>query len=58
MRNKGFLEDFRRASPNFLPEDNVGSSYCVRRYVVDDRIGGPRLPAKSLRSEAAGCLNR
>jgi len=41
MRNKGLLEDFRRALPDFSPEDNVGSPYCVRRYVVDDRLGGP-----------------
>jgi hypothetical protein len=33
-RNPGLLEDFRRALPDFSPEDNVGSAYCVRRYVV------------------------
>jgi hypothetical protein len=42
MRNKGLLEDFRRALPDFSAEDNVGSPYCVRRYVVDDRLGGPK----------------
>src|SRR5512143_1226566 len=42
MRNKGLLEDFRRALPDFSSEDNVGSPYCVRRYVVDDRLGGPK----------------
>ena len=41
MRNKGLLEDFRRALPDFSAADNVGSPYCVRRYVVDDRLGGP-----------------
>jgi glycosidase len=41
MRNKGLLEDFRRALPDFSAEDNVGSPYCVRRYVVDQRLGGP-----------------
>jgi len=41
MRNEGLLEDFRRALPDFSPEDNVGSPYCVRRYAVDDRLGGP-----------------
>ncbi|MGA2796191.1 MAG: hypothetical protein ABSE63_01300 [Thermoguttaceae bacterium] len=25
MRNKGLLEDFRRAIPDFSAEDNVGS---------------------------------
>jgi hypothetical protein len=42
MRNKGLLEDFKRALPDFSAEDNVGSPYCVRRYVVDDRLGGPK----------------
>jgi hypothetical protein len=41
MRNKGLLEDFRRALPDFSAADNVGSPYCVRRYVVDERLGGP-----------------
>lgn len=41
MRNKGLLEDFRRALPDFSADDNVGSPYCVRRYVVDERLGGP-----------------
>ena len=39
-QNKGLLEDFRRALPDFRPEDNVGSPYCVRRYVVDEHLGG------------------
>ncbi len=42
MRNPGLLEDFRRALPDFSAEDNVGSPYCVRRYVVDEHLGGPR----------------
>jgi hypothetical protein len=41
MRNNGLLEDFRRALPDFSAEDNVGSPYCVRRYVVDAHLGGP-----------------
>ena len=40
-QNKGLLEDFRRALSDFRPEDNVGSPYCVRRYVVDEHLGGP-----------------
>lgn len=40
QRNAGLLDDFRRALPDFVPEDNVGSPYCVRRYVVDPRLGG------------------
>src|SRR5512147_409458 len=41
MRNKGLLDDFKRALPDFSPEDNVGSPYCVRRYIVDQHLGGP-----------------
>ena len=41
MRNQGLLEDFRRALPDFAVEDNVGSPYCVRRYIVDKHLGGP-----------------
>jgi hypothetical protein len=41
MRNEGLLQDFRRALPDFSPPDNVGSPYCVRRYVVDAHLGGP-----------------
>jgi hypothetical protein len=40
-QNKGLLDDFRRALPDFKPEDNVGSPYCIRRYVVDKHLGGP-----------------
>jgi hypothetical protein len=39
--NANLLEDFRRALPDFQPKDNVGSPYCVRRYVVDRALGGP-----------------
>jgi hypothetical protein len=39
-RNKGLLEDFRRALSDFRSEDNVGSPYCVRQYVVDEHLGG------------------
>jgi hypothetical protein len=41
-RNPGLLDDFRRALPDFRPEDNVGSPYCIRRYVVDQHLGGPQ----------------
>ncbi|MEW6518668.1 MAG: alpha-amylase family glycosyl hydrolase [Thermodesulfobacteriota bacterium] len=39
--NKGLLADFRRALPDYRPEDNVGSPYCVRQYVADQHLGGP-----------------
>jgi len=40
-KNQGLLDDFHRALPDFKPEDNVGSPYCIRRYVVDAHLGGP-----------------
>ncbi len=39
-RNENLLNDFRRALPDFKLEDNVGSPYSVRRYVVDEHLGG------------------
>ncbi|MGC2109612.1 MAG: alpha-amylase family glycosyl hydrolase, partial [Candidatus Korobacteraceae bacterium] len=39
-RNQNLLADFRRALPDFRPEDNVGSPYCIRRYAVDPQLGG------------------
>lgn len=42
MRNKGLIEDFKRALPDFKKEDNVGSPYCVRSYVVDEHFGGTK----------------
>jgi Alpha amylase, catalytic domain len=41
-KNSGLLEDFRHALPDFRPEDNVGSPYCVRGYEVDAHLGGPK----------------
>jgi glycosidase len=39
--NKNLLDDFRRALPDFRANDNTGSPYCVRRYLVDQHLGGP-----------------
>ena len=41
-QNKNLLDAFRKALPDFRPEDNVGSPYCVRRYVVDEHLGGSK----------------
>jgi hypothetical protein len=41
-QNRNLLEDFRSALPDFRFEDNVGSPYCVRRYMVDPHLGGPQ----------------
>lgn len=39
-QHPGNLSDFYRALPDFTPEDNVGSPYCIRRYAVDQHLGG------------------
>ncbi|HKT33500.1 MAG TPA: alpha-amylase family glycosyl hydrolase [Nitrospira sp.] len=41
MQNEGLLTEFRRTLPDFVPEDNVGSAYCVKDYRVDQTLGGP-----------------
>ncbi len=40
--NPGLLESFREALPDLAAGDIIGSPYCVRRYVADERFGGPR----------------
>ena len=40
-RNNNLQDEFRRTLPDFVVEDNVGSAYCIRRYVVDGHLGGP-----------------
>jgi hypothetical protein len=49
-------EDVEAANRNALPdlhvEDNIGSPYCIRDYVVDERLGGPDGLAKA-RAELA-----
>ncbi|MFI7600356.1 alpha-amylase [Actinoplanes sp. NPDC049681] len=39
--NAALQETFRAALPDLRPDDVVGSPYCVRRYVVDESLGGP-----------------
>lgn len=41
-QNRNLQESFRQALPDFVPQDNVGSPYSVRRYVVDEHLGGPK----------------
>jgi hypothetical protein len=43
---------FRAALPDLDDSDVVGSPYCVRRYVVDDRLGG-RAGLAAARAELA-----
>ena len=40
-QNQNLLNDFRKALHDFKSQDNVGSPYCVRRYIVDQHLGGP-----------------
>lgn len=42
MQNQGLLANFRRVLSDFSEKDNVGSAYCVHRYVVDEHLGGPK----------------
>jgi hypothetical protein len=51
-QNMILVDDFRRALPDFKPEDNVGSPYSVRRYVVDTHLGGPEGLAAARRALA------
>jgi hypothetical protein len=39
--NSILLNEFRHSLADFTSPDNVGSAYCVRRYVVDGQLGGP-----------------
>jgi hypothetical protein len=41
-KNKNLVDDLCRALADFKPEDNIGSPYCIRRYVVDEHLGGPK----------------
>jgi hypothetical protein len=51
-QNKDLLDEFRRTLSDFQPQDNVGSAYCVRQYVVDSRLGGPGSLAQARRELA------
>ena len=40
MADPGLDAGMRAALPDLRDEDVIGSPYCVRDYVVDDRFGG------------------
>jgi hypothetical protein len=41
LGNEELVRSFREALPDLrLDDDVVGSPYCIRRYVVDERLGG------------------
>ena len=41
LENPALVESFRRALPDFTPDDVVGSPYCIRDYGSTTRLGGP-----------------
>ncbi|MET0419538.1 MAG: alpha-amylase family glycosyl hydrolase [Actinoplanes sp.] len=41
MADESLGRAFRAALPDLEPSDVAGSPYCVRRYRVDERLGGP-----------------
>ncbi len=41
LHDERLLASFRAALPDVARADVVGSPYCIRRYVVDPRLGGP-----------------
>jgi hypothetical protein len=42
LANEELVRSFCEALPDLHPDDDVaGSPYCIRRYVVDPRLGGP-----------------
>jgi len=40
QEHQGLHEEYSRTLPDFTPEDVVGSPYSVRRYVIDEHLGG------------------
>ena len=45
--NPDLQAEFRRVLPDYRPEDNLGSAYCVRDYVVAAHLGGPAALAQA-----------
>jgi hypothetical protein len=41
LRNDELQASFRQALQDLRPGDVIGSPYCVRRYVVEEALGGP-----------------
>ena len=39
--------EFRRVLPDYRPDDNLGSAYCVRDYAVAAELGGPAALAQA-----------
>jgi hypothetical protein len=41
-RNGELMASFSAALPDYKDKDNVGSAYCIRRYEVDEHLGGAK----------------
>jgi hypothetical protein len=52
LTNESLLTSCREALPGLTPDDLVGSPYCVRRYRVDEHLGGPQGLARARRQLA------
>ena len=52
LANQELVAEFRRSLPDYHEADVVGSPYCVRRYAVDERLGGPAGLARARRALA------
>jgi len=47
VTNESLLTSCREALPDLTLDDLVGSPYCVRRYRVDEHLGGPEALARA-----------
>jgi len=47
------LEEYRKALPDYTPDDIPGSPYCIRGYSVDAQLGGPEGLCKARMALAA-----
>ena len=47
------LEEYRKALPDFTPDDIPGSPYCIRDYSVDAQLGGPEALYRARKAVAA-----
>ncbi len=56
-QNAGLLESFHRALPDFKSEDNVGSPYSIKNYVVDQHFGGSQALAVARRELSKRGMN-
>jgi len=41
LEHEEIVNQFRSVLLDFVPEDVVGSPYCIKNYTVDDHLGGP-----------------